>query len=135
VLAVAEGGLSIRFLPDGCGLGPPGLLDRLDVALADRSHRFADRWALDWPMQLRAAGLSPSGTRTFLVDVSAPVSREVRTALIRRVGAVRETVGDRLSSVDRTALDRLLDTDDTLGLARRPDLFVLSAHTVHTARA
>jgi hypothetical protein len=134
VLAVVEGGLSIRFLPDGCGLGTPGLLARLDATLADRFDGFADQPALDWPMQLRAAGLTPTGSRTFLVDLPAPVSRDVRLALIRRVGAIREQVGDWLTRADTTALDRLLDTDDTLGLARRPDLFVLSAHTVHTAR-
>ncbi len=43
--------------------------------------------------------------------------------------------GDRLDEDDLTTLARLTDPDDAAGLTRRPDIFLLSAQTVHTARA
>lgn len=38
------------------------------------------------------------------------------------------------SADDREVLDRLLDPEDPRGLLKRPDVFLLEARTVHTAR-
>jgi hypothetical protein len=46
---------------------------------------------------------------------------------------VRERLTDGLDAKDLAALDRLLDPDDEASLHRRADVFVLEAHTVHTA--
>ena len=40
---------------------------------------------------------------------------------------------DGLDSGDRATLDRLLDPADQASVHHRPDLFVLSAHTLYTA--
>jgi hypothetical protein len=46
---------------------------------------------------------------------------------------VRDSLGDHLDADDRATLDRLLDPDDKASVHHRPDVFVLAAHTVHTA--
>jgi len=46
---------------------------------------------------------------------------------------VRERFGEGLDAEDRATLDRLLDPEDAASVHRRPDVFVLLAHTVYTA--
>jgi hypothetical protein len=84
VLAIAEGGLSLRSLPRDIGIGRPGLEARLDVA---REEWFAEMRAVQpgavstvehWPGLLAAAGLSPCGTRSFLVEHAAPLDPATR---------------------------------------------------------
>ncbi|MET9428263.1 class I SAM-dependent methyltransferase [Streptomyces sp. NPDC003036] len=140
VLAVAESGLAGRHLPQHTGIGRPGLEARMEAAHADW---FAEmRAALpgakeevdDWRALLAGAGLTPSGTRSFLHDVPAPVTDPVREYVLAHFTRHRHTLGERLSPEDRAALDRLLDPADPQGLHHRPDLFLLTARTVHTAR-
>lgn len=141
-LVLVEGGLSSRFLPSECGIGTPGLLERMDAAVADALTTLLGHGAdspvprpvLDWPAQLAEAGLTPAGTRSFLLDLPAPVAPAVREHLIRRAARTPSLAGDHLRDDDRAALEELLDPDHPLGLHRRPDLFLLTAVTVHTAR-
>jgi SAM-dependent methyltransferase len=139
VLALVEGGLPSRYLPDECGVGAPGLLTRLDVI---PPHVHADlmghrrepvRTALDWPVLLGRAGLRHLATRSFLLDLCAPVTDAVRDHAVLRLERTRDQLADQLSTEDRVALDRLLDPADELGVRRRPDVFWLSAFTVHCA--
>lgn len=141
VLALAEGGLPQRTLPRDIGIGPPGLEARLDVALQDW---FADMRAEQpgavatvehWPALLADAGLTPFGTRSFLVDHPAPLDTATRAVVIDGWHGIRDRLGDRIAREDRATLDRLLDPDDDAGLYRRPDLFLLTANTVHVGRA
>ncbi|CCK26264.1 hypothetical protein BN159_1885 [Streptomyces davaonensis JCM 4913] len=138
-LALVEGGLPTRFLPRDFGIGRPGLEARIDAVQADW---FADmRAALpgsvsvpeDWRAMMSAAGLKPSGTRTFLLDLPAPATDRARAVAAATFGRVRESLGDVLDATDRATLDRLLDPDDKASVHHRPDLYVLTARTVHTA--
>ncbi|CAL9579010.1 Trans-aconitate 2-methyltransferase [Streptomyces sp. enrichment culture] len=138
-LAILEGGLPMRFLPRDIGIGRPGIQARLDAA---QEERFAEMRATlpdavaeteDWPGLLNAAGLKHTGSRSFLLDLPAPVSGRVRDYVATSLGRLREARGDRLDATDRATLDRLLDPGDEAGVHRRPDLFLLAAHTVHTA--
>ncbi|MFG3505090.1 class I SAM-dependent methyltransferase [Streptomyces sp. NPDC047821] len=140
LLAVVEGGLPTRRLPRNPGIGRPGLEARIDAVHAEW---FAEmRAALpgakeevdDWRALLADAGLVPSGTRSFLHDVPAPVTDAVREQVVATFARSRDGIGERLTPEDRAALDRLLDPEEPQGLHRRPDLFVLTARTVHTAR-
>ncbi|MEU7278257.1 methyltransferase [Streptomyces sp. NPDC045431] len=140
LLAVAEGGLAGRHLPQHTGIGRPGLEARMEAAHADW---FAEmRAALpgakeepdDWRALLAGAGLTPSGTRSFLHDVPAPVPDAVREYVLAHFTRHRHTLGERLDAEDRAALDRLLDPAEPQGLHQRPDVFLLTARTVHTAR-
>ncbi|MGW6535360.1 class I SAM-dependent methyltransferase [Streptomyces sp. NPDC055051] len=140
LIALVEGGLSPRHLPRDIGVGRPGLEARLEAEHADQFARMraelpgATREPDDWRALFVAAGLTPAGTRTFLVDVPAPVPQVVRELAVSHFGRLREGFGDRLDAEDRATLDRLLDPADAQSLHRRTDLFHLTAHTVHTAR-
>ncbi|MGI5352940.1 class I SAM-dependent methyltransferase [Streptomyces sp. CA-250714] len=141
VLAVAERGLTPRFLPRDIGLGRPGLQARLDAA-AEESFA-AMRAALpgststveDWPAMLSRAGLVPTGTRTFLTDQPAPLSLPAREYLHDHLTRLRQQLAPYLDEEDLTTLDRLLHGDACTGILWRPDAFYLTATTVHTARS
>ncbi|MDG9723466.1 class I SAM-dependent methyltransferase [Streptomyces sp. DH41] len=139
-LAVLEGGLPGRFLPRDLGIGRPGLQARMHAVEEDF---FAEMRASlpgtvavteDWPALLTSAGLEHSGTRSFLLDLPAPVSDEARAYVVSSLSRMRDRVGDGLDAGDRATLDRLLDPGDEASVHRRQDVFVLVAHTVYTAR-
>ncbi|WP_395571333.1 class I SAM-dependent methyltransferase [Streptomyces sp. BK79] len=138
-LAVLEGGLPARFLPRDLGIGRPGLQARMHAVEEDF---FAEMRASlpgtvaeteDWPAMLTAAGLKHTGTRSFLLDLPAPVPDAARAHVAASLSRLRERIGDGLDATDRATLDRLLDPDDEAGVHRRQDVFVLVAHTVYTA--
>ncbi|MFD8275593.1 class I SAM-dependent methyltransferase [Streptomyces flaveolus] len=138
-LAILEGGLPARFLPRDIGIGRPGLGARLHAAEEDA---FAEMRASlpgsvaeaeDWPALLTAAGLKHTGTRSFLLDLPAPVSDEARAYVAASLSRVRDRFGEGLDAEDRATLDRLLDPGDAASVHRRPDVFVLLARTVYTA--
>ncbi|MFJ3715228.1 class I SAM-dependent methyltransferase [Streptomyces sp. NPDC090057] len=138
-LAILEGGLAPRFLPRDIGFGRPGLQARLDAAQEDRFARMraelpgAVAETEDWPALLAAAGLKHTGTRSFLLDLPAPVPDRVRAHVVAVLTRTREIHADALDAGDRATLDRLLDPSDERGLHHRPDVFLLAAHTVHRA--
>ncbi|MFI0709967.1 class I SAM-dependent methyltransferase [Streptomyces inhibens] len=141
LLAVSEGGLAPRYLPRDIGIGRPGLQSRLDAVTEEwftemrRALPGAADDIEDWPAFLADAGLHTPRSRSFLLDLPAPLSAEarayVRTSLTRGI----DVYGDRLDEEDLTTLARLADPHDAAGITRRPDAFLLSAQTVHTARA
>ncbi|MEC4018730.1 class I SAM-dependent methyltransferase [Streptomyces sp. H27-D2] len=141
VLALAEGGLSARFLPRDVGFGRPGLQARLEAINEDWFTRMraglpdAKETVEDWPALLAAGGLIGAGSRTFLVDLPAPLDAAARLPLHTELSGQRERFAEDLDAEDRGTLDRLLDPEDPAGLLLRPDVFVLRAFTVHTARA
>jgi SAM-dependent methyltransferase len=138
LLAVAEGGLPMRFLPRDIGIGRPGLQARLDVA--------QERWfeimraelpgsttvVEDWPAMLSRAGLSSVGSFAFLLDLAAPLGETARAFLHAHLTRLRETVSGSLDVEDRRTIDVLLDPGAPEGIMRRPDAFLLSATTVFT---
>ncbi|MFC9230533.1 class I SAM-dependent methyltransferase [Streptomyces decoyicus] len=141
LLAVAEGGLAARYLPRDIGIGRPGLQSRLDAAGEEWFTEM--RTALpdaaedieDWPAFLADAGLCTPCSRSFLLDLPAPLPAEARAYVQETLAQGLDLYGDRLDEGDFTTLARLTDPDDAAGISRRPDTFVLSAQTVHTARA
>ncbi|MFE7648797.1 methyltransferase [Streptomyces phaeoluteigriseus] len=138
-LAIMEGGLPSRFLPRDLGFGRPGLEARLDALEAEWFARMradlpgAVEEAEDWAALLSAAGLKRPRSRSFLLDLPAPASDRARGYVADRLGRLRDIFGDTLDPGDRAVLDRLLDPGDPAGVHRRPDVFVLAAHSVHTA--
>ncbi|MGW0947367.1 class I SAM-dependent methyltransferase [Streptomyces sp. NPDC002623] len=138
-LAIMEGGLPPRFLPRDLGFGRPGLEARLDALQEEWFARMRTELpgsvaeTEDWAALLGAAGLKHFRTRSFLLDLPAPASDRARAYIATSLSRLRDVVGDTLDSDDRATLDRLLDPQDEAGLHRRADVFVLAAHTVHTA--
>lgn len=141
LLAIAEGGLPSRYLPRDIGIGRPGLQARLDAVEEDwfATMRAATPGARtevdDWPAMIAAAGLAPAGSRTFLLDIPAPLDDPAREYLHDQLTRRREGLAERLDPDDLSTLDRLIDTADDAGIMRRPDVFLLTAQTVHTGRA
>lgn len=140
VLALIEGGLPARHLPRDIGIGRPGLESRIGAAVDDWFTRMraelpgAKDEVEDWRALLAASGLTPSGTRSFLLDIPAPVPMAVREQLVSGFAWQRRMVEGLLPDEDLAVLDRLLDPEDPEGLLRRPDAYFLTARTVFTAR-
>ncbi|MFF1438904.1 class I SAM-dependent methyltransferase [Streptomyces sp. NPDC058295] len=138
-LAIMEGGLPARFLPRDLGFGRPGLEARLDALQEEWFARMradlpgAVEEAEDWAALLSAAGLKHARARSFLLDLPAPASDRARAYIAASLSRLRDVFGDSLGADDRAMLDRLLDPRDEAGVHRRADVFVLAAHTVHTA--
>ncbi|MEU0395345.1 class I SAM-dependent methyltransferase [Streptomyces sp. NPDC006208] len=138
LLAVAEGGLPMRFLPRDIGIGRPGLQARLDAA---QEHWFEIMRAElpgstsvveDWPAMLGRAGLTAVGRFTSLLDLPAPLGETGRAYLHAHLTLLREAMSESLDVEDRKTLDVLLDPGAPEGILRRPDAFLLSATTVFT---
>ncbi|MFF8960660.1 class I SAM-dependent methyltransferase [Streptomyces sp. NPDC014894] len=140
LLAVVEGGLPARRLPRDLGFGRPGLEARMDAAGAEwftamRESLPGTRPVVeDWRALLAAAGLTPSGARSFLLDIPAPAPEAVREQHVEFFARAREGMAEQLSAEDLAVLDRLLDPGDPEALRNRTDTCLLLAHTVHAAR-
>ncbi|AVH55447.1 MULTISPECIES: class I SAM-dependent methyltransferase [Streptomyces] len=139
-LALLEGGLTARCLPRDIGIGRPGLQSRIDAVHEDWFTEMratlpgSVRENEDWPGLLAAVGLRPTGSRTFLLDLPAPLSQEARAFVVATFQRRRDFLGEVLDASDLATLDRLLDPDDKESLHHRPDVYLLSAQTVHTAQ-
>ncbi|MEU4485119.1 class I SAM-dependent methyltransferase [Streptomyces purpurascens] len=138
-LALMEGGLPARYLPRDIGIGRPGLQARLDALEAEWFTRMRTELpghvaeTENWPALLASAGLKAGRTHTFLLDLPAPASDRAREYVVGSLSHLRERIPEGFDADDLATLDRLLDPDDEASLYRRPDVFVLEAHTVHTA--
>ncbi|PWI14279.1 SAM-dependent methyltransferase [Streptomyces sp. Act143] len=138
-LALLEGGLPTRYLPRDIGIGRPGLQSRLDAVHEEwfTEMRAALPGAVaeieDWPALMTSVGLRPTGSRSFLLDLPAPTTDRARRCAVTAFTRMRDVLSERLDADDRATLDRLVDPDDKASLHHRPDLFVLTARTVHTA--
>ncbi|WP_030791928.1 class I SAM-dependent methyltransferase [Streptomyces sp. NRRL S-920] len=138
-IALLEGGLGTRYLPRDIGFGRPGLLARLEAT--DEEWFTGMRAGLpgskdaaeDWPALLNGAGLRHVATRSFLLDLPAPLSDTARAHVLEEFTRRRGMHEDRFTPDDLATIDRLLDKNDPQSLHHRPDLFVLTAQTVYVA--
>lgn len=137
-LAVAEGGLPMRFLPRDIGVGEPGLQARLDAYQAEwftaMRAELPGSVAVreDWPRMLRTAGLAEVTSFTTLLDLPAPLPDAARRYLHGHLSRLRESLADGLLTADLPTLDALLDPEGPDGVLHRPDAFLLTADTVVT---
>ena len=136
-VAVGEGGLGHRFLPADCGIGEPGLEQRLATAQEAwfwdhiRPAEATVRTGRGWNLLLADAGLVDVAARSFLLDLPPPLDEPTRQVVRMTIAGQLARVADRLNDDDQTALARLLDDDDPQGVMRRHGIYVLSARTVH----
>lgn len=136
-LALLEGGLPTRFLPRDIGIGRPGLQARVDAVHDEWFTRMREELpgavseTEDWPALLTAVGLRHTATRTFLVDLPAPLPDEARAFAVASLTRRREGLAEGLTAQDIATLDRLLDPDDKASVHHRTDTFVLTAMTMH----
>ena len=140
-LALAEGGLGPRHLPRDLGIGEPGIEGRLEAAQDAWFNRMRERlpgsvpMPYGWTEALRRAGLAHVTTRTWLIEVPAPLPAERRAAVLdrfeHRSGRLHE-IG-LISDADAAVWQRLLDPADPAWLGHRDDLYLLDARSVHLA--
>ncbi|WP_055588608.1 class I SAM-dependent methyltransferase [Peterkaempfera griseoplana] len=138
LLAVAEAGLPMRYLPRDIGVGRPGLQARLDALLEEWFEAMrtelpgSTRVVEDWPAMLGRAGLSGTGSFTSLLDLPSPLDETARSFLHGHLTRLHETMGESLDAEDHKTLGLLVDPEAPEGILRRPDAFLLSATTVFT---
>ncbi|WP_327290241.1 class I SAM-dependent methyltransferase [Streptomyces sp. NBC_01198] len=136
LLAVAEGGLPMRFLPRDIGVGRPGLQARLDAVQEEwfaimRAELPGYTPAVDdWPAMLTRAGLAEVTTFTTVLDIPGPLPAPARAHLHAYLSRVRETVAGSLPEDDLSTLDTLLSPTAPEGIAHRADAFLLAPTTV-----
>ncbi|WP_327707834.1 class I SAM-dependent methyltransferase [Streptomyces sp. NBC_00464] len=139
-VALVEGGLQPRQLPRDLGFGRPGLEARMEAVQAEAFEEMravlpdARRENEDWAALFTAVGLAPQGTRSFLLDLPAPLGEVAREHVIAEFARRRDGLRDWLDADDIAVLDRLLDPEDPAGLHRRRDTYLLMARTVHLGR-
>ena len=142
-LALREGSLTTRFLPDDIGIGEPGLEDRLDVAFhrwfvaGVRSGEGRVRYPYGWTQMLRDAGLSQVTAKTFLLEALAPFT-DVQVSYMGR--QLRHWVEDgarrsMLAPGDAEVLDALTDASSEHFVFKRPDLHLQEMVTVYLGTA
>ncbi|WP_405915667.1 class I SAM-dependent methyltransferase [Streptomyces sp. NBC_00728] len=137
MLALLEGGLPTRFLPRDTGIGRPGLEARIDAVHDEWFTRMRAELpgsvaeTEDWPALLGAVGLRHTATRTFLLDLPAPVSDEARAFVVTALTRRRDGLAEALDPDDLATLDRLLDPEDKASVHHRSDVFLLTAMTVY----
>ncbi len=141
-LVVVEGGLATRHLPADCGVGRPGLEERM-IAVQQQwfwsTVRPPDLHAhpdgpFGWNDKLLAAGCVDVESRSFLLDLPAPVPSAVRETVRSHFVEWHTRFGHLLEGEDNEALAVLVDEDDPRGVLHRSDVFVLGARTAFAGR-
>jgi hypothetical protein len=118
-------------------VGSAGFAARLEALMADHMQhawdmtRAASGGDHDWPVLMAEAGFVDIATRGFLLHAPAPIDEATRAHVVAYYSRARDGVGADLDAENARALDILLDDDDERSLARRPDVFLLAASTVH----
>jgi ubiquinone/menaquinone biosynthesis C-methylase UbiE len=136
-VAIGEGGLGHRFLPADCGIGEPGLEQRLAAAQEAwfwdhvRPTAGTVRTGRGWNLMLADAGLVNVTARTFLLDLPSPLDPKARQVVRETLAGQLARVSDRISRDDQATLVALLDDDNPQGVMRRSDVYVLGARTIH----
>ena len=87
-----------------------------------------------WNDKLLAAGCVEVDTRSFLLDLPAPVPTLVRETVRSHLVEWHTRFGHLLDGEDNEALAVLVDEDDPRGVLHRSDVFVLGARTAFVGR-
>jgi ubiquinone/menaquinone biosynthesis C-methylase UbiE len=140
-LALREGNIRTRFLPDDIGLGAPGLEDRLDVAF----HRWFSsnvrgdgvRYPYGWTHMLAEAGLGEVTARTFMLEALPPFSDVAVSYMGRHLRRWIENDERKayLDDGDAEILAELTNPASEHWVFKRPDLYLHEMVTVFVGTA
>ena len=135
LIAVAEMGTPLRFLPDDLALGEPGLEERCLEAMTKLHAELVPTLGSDWGPRLAGAGLDVTAERSFAVDRAGPdlavSAGRYAQGWFRRM---RQALDGVLAAEDAAVLDVLVDSDGPDSLRRRADLAITGSRTVWVAR-
>lgn len=134
-VAVREDHFLSTLLPWDFGFGRPGLEHRLQLLLidsfaADRNLPGAERPGVGWAQILRDAGLKDIVTKSFLFELSSPLTRDQGNYLVHLLKS-KLGWGEKLDPEDRKALERLTDPDGPDYALNRHDLHIVDVSTVY----
>ncbi len=138
-LALREGGLRSRFLPNDTGIGQPGLEDRLDVAFEAWFHTHVRggegvvAYPFGWSQLLRDSGLANVTAKSFMLEVLPPLQPlqvEYMTGLLNRWVESDERRGF-ISRADAETINNLIDPESPRYAFHRQDLHYMEGVTVY----
>jgi ubiquinone/menaquinone biosynthesis C-methylase UbiE len=142
-LALREGPIRTKFLPDDIGLGDPGLDDRLDVAFHRwfasnvRGEAVSVRYPFGWTKMLSDAGLKNVTAKTFMLEALAPFD-DVQISYMSR--HLKRWIEDderkaMLMPGDAEILEQITSATSEHFVFGREDLYLQEAVTVFAGHA
>lgn len=140
-LALREGSIRTRFLPDDIGLGAPGLEDRLDVAFqrwfSSNVREGGVRYPFGWTQMLREAGLVDVTARTFMLEALPPFTDVAISYMGRHLRRWVENDERKvfLDAGDAEILAELTDPTSEHWVFKRSDLYLHEMVTVYVGTA
>jgi ubiquinone/menaquinone biosynthesis C-methylase UbiE len=134
LLAVAEMEAPPTFLPDGLGIGRPGLESRCHDALAKEHAETLPHLGADWAPHLEQAGFKEVAKRVFAINLEPPHPPATGRFAWLYLQRIRPALADRLGADDLATLDTLLDSDAPDSVLHRSDLVVRGRRTVWIGR-
>jgi SAM-dependent methyltransferase len=134
LVAVAEMGDSMRFLPDELGFGPPGFEARVLDAVRAELEASMPALGSDWSARLGAAGFEVVDERVFAIDLGPPHSPQVVRYARLWFDRLSEGLPDGLDADDREALGHLVAGDRLESMWRRGEMRVRGSRIVTLAR-
>ena len=134
LIAVAELGDPVRFLPDDVGVGRPGLETRCLDAMASAAAEDLPHLGSQWSPRIEAAGFTVLAERTFTLDVDPPHAPGAARLAHLWLNRVRSGLADRLAPDDLDALAVLLDGGGPESISRRDDLRIRGTRVVSLGR-
>ncbi|MGI8664432.1 MAG: class I SAM-dependent methyltransferase [Jatrophihabitans sp.] len=134
LIAVAELGEPLRFLPHELGFGRPGLEERCLEALGRQHADLLPELGTCWAARLEAAGFTLLGERTLTIEQDPPHPAGTGRYAQLWLDRMRSGLAGRLAADDLAALTTLLDGTGPLSLRGRADLRLRGARTVTLAR-
>jgi hypothetical protein len=140
-LALREGSIRTRFLPDDIGLGAPGLEDRLDVAFqrwfSTNVREGGVRYPFGWTQMLSEAGLTDVTARTFMLEALPPFTDVAISYMGRHLRRWIEK-DERKAYLDNGDADILAELTNPASehwVFKRSDLYLHEMVTVYVGTA
>lgn len=127
LIAVAELGEELRFLPDAVG---DGLETRCLEASAAEHAELLPHLGSAWAPRVEAAGFALVTERTFHIDLRPPHPSVVARYARANFSELRSGLGQRLSANDLDTLAELIDGTGPDSLMQRSDLHVRGSRVV-----
>jgi SAM-dependent methyltransferase len=140
-LALREGSIRTRFLPDDIGLGAPGLEDRLDVAFqrwfSTNVRAGGVSYPYGWTQMLAEAGLGEVTARTFMLEALPPFTDVAISYMGRHLRRWIENDERKayLADGDAEILAALTDPASEHWVFKRSDLYLHEMVTVYVGTA
>jgi len=134
LLALAELAEPLRFLPDGLGVGQPGLEERCNTAQTEFAAAEMPYLGADWGPLVSEAGFEVVTEQRFELELASPLAPAARRYALGYLKRSRSRAESALSPDDLAALDALTSNDGPHSVLSRTDLHIRGARTLWIGR-